>query len=172
MYMSLEKWKQIVGYNDYYVSNYGRVKSTKRKNAIILNGRDDGKGYLKVALYDSDGKAKELRISRLVAEHFINNKYNKEQVNHINGDKQDNRVCNLEWVTNLENTRHSFEHLDRASKMPTKKVAKVDLQDNIIIKYESIKDASICEGVHRQSISNTLRGISKSLKGYKWIYLN
>ena len=65
-------------------------------------------GYLKVGLADGLGGHKQLTIHRLVAKHFIPNPYDHPQVNHLNGNKQDNRVANLEWVSAMENTNHAL----------------------------------------------------------------
>ena len=115
-----EEWKDIEDYPNYQISNFGRVKSkeryTKAKDNEIIHRKDkmlrsqtDTKGYKYVRLYNSKGfKAK--KIYRLVAEHYIPNLDSKPQVNHINGDKADNRVENLEWCTDLENKHHAIEN--------------------------------------------------------------
>lgn len=107
-----EIWKPIEGFPKYKVSNLGRVKSLGFINnlghfrkGIILKPWDDGKGYLKVQLHK-----KSFRVHRLVAQEFIPNPENKPQVNHKNGIKSDNRVENLEWVTNAENTQHAYDN--------------------------------------------------------------
>jgi len=104
-----EEWRDIVGYEGLYqVSNLGRVKSFRRVKPFILGIRLRC-GYNRVALY-KDGGVKNITVHRLVAQAFINNKYNKPLINHKNGVKIDNRVKNLEWCTHKENTIHSFEN--------------------------------------------------------------
>lgn len=88
----------------YSVSNLGRVRNNKTNK--ILSPRNLC-GYQRVSFY-VDGKPTDLRIHRLVAKAFIPNPENKPQVNHINGNKGDNHVNNLEWRTNGENIRHAF----------------------------------------------------------------
>ena len=90
----------------YSVSNFGRVRNNKTNK--ILSPRNL-QGYQRVAFY-VDGKPTDFRIHRLVAKAFIPNPENKPQVNHINGDKTDNRVENLEWVTNSENIKHAINN--------------------------------------------------------------
>ena len=102
-----EEWKRILNFEDkYLISNYGRVKSIIF-NTKILRPRIDKKGYIHYAL-KKNGKTKEMKAHRLVALHFIPNFYNKLQVNHIDGNKQNNNANNLEWCTNGENQKHSY----------------------------------------------------------------
>lgn len=111
-YAEPEIWKDIEGYNgDYQISNRGRVKSlkcnsgSKESPPYILKDKKDH-GYRRIALYKNNNP-KFYRIARLVAMHFVSNPKNKSQVNHINGDKTDDRAINLEWTTPKENTRHA-----------------------------------------------------------------
>ena len=103
----VEIWKDVIGYEGYYqVSNLGRVKRVNGKKEHILNG---GLGtYIGVSLC-IDGKVKQYGVHRLVAQAFIPNPENKPQVNHINGDKYDNRVENLEWTSASENSLHAWK---------------------------------------------------------------
>lgn len=105
----MEKWIKVKGYETAYeVSNHGNVKSIKHN--IILKGRDDGRGYLKVALY-KNGIAKNFRIHRLVLQHFsINDDKAKIYVNHKDLDKSNNTLENLEWCTAKENMLHSHSN--------------------------------------------------------------
>ena len=113
--MDNEKWKDIEGYEGLYqVSNLGRVKSLKRVirrkdgNNItysekILSPRDNGKGYKKVCL-NKNGISKNYAIHRLVLETFEpNHDICKKEVNHIDENKHNNYLLNLEWVTSKEN---------------------------------------------------------------------
>ena len=104
-----EIWKAIKNYSAYMVSNYGRVKSfIIHKDGKLLNTSVANRnGYVGVHLY-KDGKKTQFSVHRLVAEAFIPNPKNKPQINHLNGDKTDNRVDNIEWATASENTKHSF----------------------------------------------------------------
>lgn len=101
-----EKWVIIGDYPDYQVSNLGRVKSIKFGKERILGGSTDKDGY-KILLCRKNGKYKGYKIHRLVALYFINNPRNKPQVNHLDSDKTNNNVLNLEWCTNDENVHHA-----------------------------------------------------------------
>lgn len=115
----MEIWKSIKDYPDYEVSSYGRVRSIDRyitnslnrtifyKSKILKFSHNNKTGYNQVALYKNK-KIKTFSIHRLVAETFIPNPNNYLEVNHIDGDKTNNHVENLEWVTRKENITHAI----------------------------------------------------------------
>lgn len=116
-----EIWKNINGYEGFYcVSNMGRVKSVKRlirrndgtiqkTRSHILRLHQTGNGYYQVQL-SKNNKSKYLLVHRLVAEAFLSNPENKKQVNHKDGNKKNNNVDNLEWMTCSENALHAFSN--------------------------------------------------------------
>lgn len=111
--LNIEIWKPVIGYEtNYEVSNFGNVRSlNKRGNNYhhILSAHLQGnKKYLQVNLWLKN-KTKKKRIHRLVAEAFIPNPNNLPEVNHIDGNRYNNHVSNLEWVTSSENKLHAFK---------------------------------------------------------------
>lgn len=115
-----EVWKDIHNYEGcYQISSFGRVKSLDRTNSRgrklnkrLMRSSLDSYGYRHINLY-KNGTIQNFTIHRLVARTFIENLENKEQINHKDGDKQNNNVVNLEWATSSENIRHSFDKLNR-----------------------------------------------------------
>jgi hypothetical protein len=122
--MSLEQLRTIKGYDNYMVSSWGKVYATRvvwKATQLIDNSaevfypdsvrqelkpEETSKGYLRVDLYDKNGNRKHFKIHRLVAQAFIPNPENKPQINHIDGNKHNNSITNLEWVTDAENKEH------------------------------------------------------------------
>lgn len=103
----MELWKDVNGYEGLYqVSNQGRVKSIRSNK--IHKKRLTHDGYVKATL-TVNYKSKDFRVHRLVAEHFIPNPESKETVNHIDGNKENNNMDNLEWATRSEQNLHSYK---------------------------------------------------------------
>lgn len=119
-----EIWKPIPGYPKYQASTLGRIRSIERELTVydpsqdhfykvirgqyILKPHPNWRGYLRVDLRSTDRKTGRVEcVHRLVALTFIPNPNNYAQVNHINPDKNDNSVNNLEWCTNLHNNQHA-----------------------------------------------------------------
>lgn len=171
-----EIWKDIEGYEGLYqVSNLGRVKSLEKniwnghsfrtKKEFIFVGGKDKRGYLYVIL-SKNGVKKIFKLHRLVAFSFIPNLYNKQEVNHINGIKTDNRVENLEWCTHKENIQHACKNGLRCYK----KINQYDLQGNLIKSWKSITEASNTLNINYISILNCCKNKTKKSHNYIWKY--
>ena len=132
-----EIWIDIEGFEDYMISNEGRIKSRINVKAnplfppyILMTPAKRSGGYLGVDLWNK-GVMKKKLIHRLVAEAFIPNPNNKPEANHLFGEKWDNRASVLEWATKSENIRHSFDVLGRdiVNRIATKEMVFFTLQN-------------------------------------------
>lgn len=103
-----EIWKPVVGYEGYEVSNLGRVRSFKHGRERIMKLTSNGRGYMQLELC-RNGEIKHHTVHRLVAQAFIPNPENKRDVNHIDGNKLNNHIENLEWATPHENNLHAYK---------------------------------------------------------------
>ena len=160
-----EIWKQCTVSAFYEISNYGRVKQirsiTKSKHPIprITPQRLDGKGYCTCSLITTDSKCSNgFKVHRLVGFCFIENSNNLEQINHINGQKTFNVVYNLEWISNLDNMRHSYKIGLREDSSKGEMNGRSILSEKDVIKiYENLEFKTINEhmkeyGVERSTI--------------------
>lgn len=181
----IEEWKDIEGYaGRYQVSSLGNfVSITKRSGRKTMRGSLDTKGYVKITLY-KNGARHTQGAHRFVAQAFIPNPENKTQVNHLDGDKQNNAVSNLEWCTNAENQQHKFHVLgykipeERLAQMWEKALPKsVEASRKPIFceetkeRFNSIKEAVAKYGTTPSNFSRALLR-KKTAAGYHWRYAN
>ena len=166
-----EEWKDIVGYEGLYqVSNLGRIKALERKYkhrtypSIILKLREDTHGYLQTFLYKKNIR-KTYLVHRLVAVAFIKNPNHYDEVNHIDEDKTNNKLSNLEWCNRNYNVNYGNRTLKTA-----KKIEQYDLNNNFIKAWNSIAEASRKLKVASSGISACCIGINKTCGGYIWKY--
>lgn len=163
--MDGEIWKDVVGYEgQYQVSSLGRVKSLKlysQTHHRILRQSHTGNGYLTVKL--NNRGIKNIRVHRLVAMHFIPNPKNLSEINHIDEDKNNNIVANLEWCDRKYNVRYG----NRTEKVAQKNrnradqslpVAQIDENGNVIMQFPSIAEAGRYYNCRPSSIGRVCHG--------------
>lgn len=187
----MEIWKDIIGYEGYYqISSLGNVRSLDRFDGVhnrkgsILRPRLKKNGYLQVGLR-KHMERKWIGIHRLVAIHFIENPDNKPQVNHIDGNKQNNTVENLEWATEKENQNHAAR-IGLRNNMPkgkdhsnygkygadsrsAKPVIRRDPKTGETKLYKA-KILAQDDGFDVTSISKCCHGKLNTHKGYEWYF--
>ena len=147
--------KDIKGYEGLYaVTPEGEVYSYKSKK--FLKPKANSKGYLCVKLY-RDGQKKTYKVHRLVAEEYIPNPNNLPQVDHINEDKTNNCVNNLQWITNRNNCRKS----------KNKPILQYTMEGEFVREWECAADVG---REVKSNIRHCLKGKTKSAYGYKWFY--
>lgn len=160
-----EEWRDILGFEELYqVSNFGNVRTVKNGEAE-MSQQENRNGYMTVHLRNK-GVERRAMVHRLVAEAFIPNPDGLRDVNHKNGNKSDNRVENLEWVSHSDNMTHSFRELGKN----VRHIVQLDLDNNFIERWNSIIEASEATGICRTDIGECCRGNRKHTKGYKWKY--
>lgn len=175
----MEEWRNIPGYEGLYqVSNYGNVKSLDRistdgKNlkGIILQFGKTKSGYSQVCLC-KNGQTKWMLVHRIVATMFISNPHNLPEINHIDENKGNNHVQNLEWCTRDYNNRYSDVYkkgLAASIGSTSKSIAQ--LKDGVILRvFSSIREAERVTGIQHESISACCRRKRKTAGGYEWAF--
>lgn len=164
-------WKDIPGTEgEYKISNHGKVMTAK--TGRILAPAIDERGYERVCLFKMD-RRRRYKVHRLVAITFIPNPNNKEQVNHKDGNKRNNSVDNLEWVTNDENMTHSratglHDNHKAWCDSHKKRIIATHIKSGEEIAFDSILAAKKALGTTH--IQEVLRGLRYEAKGYTFRY--
>ena len=150
---------EIKDFPSYYIDEYGYIYSGE----IGGSTRIDTKGYEIIDL-NKDGKRYTKRVHRLVAEAFLPNPLNLPVVNHIDSNRLNNCVDNLEWVSYTDNNRHAVIH---GNHNMSKRV--IQIEDNIV--YFSVREASRATGISRKRITTCCNGKREEAGGFRWEYL-
>lgn len=162
-----EVWKDIPNYEGHYqASNLGRIKSLKRKGRILKQGISHN-GYLSVVL-SKNGKVKTYRVHRLICNTFIDNHFNKPEINHIDGNKKNNKISNLEWCTCSENMIHAYSTGIFKASGPKKNINQFNINGTFIRKWNSQSEAAKQLNIHQSAISNCCNQKVKTVGGYVW----
>lgn len=165
-----EIWKNVTisPYSDYYmVSNLGNVKNISSNRILKQSKTKDG--YLMVVMC-VNGKTKTLTVHRLVAMSFIENPNNLPQVNHIDGNKKNNNVSNIEWCTAKQNMHHAVKSGLFEKRTGIRPVYQFSLDGKFIKKWESGMEASHYLGKKEQSIYKCCNNVMHSAHGFYWSY--
>lgn len=162
------KGKKISNFPNYLISKQGQVYSTKTNK--IRKIEINNNGYCRIRLMDIANKDKKFYVHRLVAEAYIPNPNNYNQVNHIDFNKHNNNVENLEWCNETMNMLHNAHNKPENSR----KVIQCDPLDKtkIIGIYNSIKEASIKTKINNTSIIHCCSGKYKKAGSFVWKYAN
>jgi hypothetical protein len=173
--MMEEIWKDIKGFEGLYkVSNLGRVLSLKKN--VIMKENISNSGYVFYGLY-KDGIVKSRFVHRLVAQTFIDNLENKIQVNHMDLNRKNNSIENLEWVTISENQKHSYKNSNRKSYMKgragklnhlSKEVVMCDNNGIEIKRFESQREAGRIMSINASHINNVIKNKRNHAGGFVW----
>lgn len=175
-----EIWRNIPNYEGYQVSNLGRVKSLERIDALghkrkekILKPQINDSGYYRIQLQKQSIR-KFYYVHRIVYEAFNGQIPEGLQVNHINEVKTDNRLSNLNLMTQKENINFGTG-IERRSKKQingkcSKSVLQYDLQDNFVKEYASTRQVERETGFSNGNIVNCCKGKLKTAYNYKWKY--
>lgn len=166
----MEAWKAIKGYEgEYSVSNYGRIRNDR--SGRITVGRDSGIGYKKIAFWRGNKPVGQAYVHRLVAGAFLSKGADDTEVNHKDGNRANNHVDNLEWVTSSGNTEHAVV---TGALLPWGKARKPIVATNIETGesryFDSISKAEIYYGTRH--IDSVLSGKRQTAKGHTFRYAN
>ena len=175
-----EIWKAVRGYEGFYqVSNEGRIRGvdrivrskgsgTRQYYGQILSTPVASNGYNIVTLYNNTGKRISASVHRIILDAFQPNNDPNLECNHINGNKNDNRLKNLEWVTHSENKLHAFATgLQKPVSEPFKKPV---IRDDGAV-FPSAKEAGEAIGGFGSMVSMVCRGVRNKYKGYGFRYI-
>lgn len=161
--MKQTEWKYIEDSDNAFVSSDGEIK----RHGTILKPKLDAEGYPRVFV---GGTIKRDRVHRFVAKYFIPNPYNKQFVNHKNGNKEDNKVSNLEWCTPRENTLLAAKNGQIRTGKMFQRIIAIDSMTEEEKPFESQAEAARVLGISNSEINKALRGKRKTSHGYKFRY--
>jgi hypothetical protein len=150
----------IKGHENYNITKDGKVINNKTN--VVLKQKIDRYGYYKVGL-SNNGKIKTIRVHRLLALTYLPNPENKCDVNHIDGNKSNNDLSNLEWATRSENIKHAFKNglkiiTNKQRLLLKERCSKRVLDTQTGIFYNSAVEASIILGINENTLYGYLSG--------------
>ena len=170
----MENWKLIKGFEDYKISDLGRVYSIKSEKMLSLETMNIG--YIRVQL-SRKGKAKKILVHRLVGAHFLKTKAQSKEINHKDEDKSNNAFENLEWCTHKENMNKGTVQKRKNGSTNYQKHSKIVYQFNLngvlVNKWNTVNDPKYF-GYSPGNISNCCNnkfGVKKNIyRNYIWSF--
>ena len=162
--IKIEKFVTIEGFYDCYsVSNKGRVKNNR--TGYILKNTLGADGYLSVLLSKNSKKAR-VRIHTLVANAFLLKDDNRKFVNHIDGDKTNNDVSNLEWCNRSENMVHALENNLITTKYSNKEIEVFTVRGDFVGRYESVSKCCEILNLNKSPVYRVIKGKARYHKNF------
>jgi hypothetical protein len=153
--MENKKQSSVIPNTNYSICIDGTL--INNKTGKVKKFTKDTNGYMKTQIW-TNGEKKNITQHRILAEAFIPNPMSKKEINHKNGNKQDNRIENLEWCSRSENMTHCYRELGKAAFKPTKFV----MNPSTGVVYSSVTEAASVLGISRSYLSNMLRGFQNN----------
>jgi len=159
--------RQIEGFDNYYITPDGKIYSEWYQQYLHTQINSDGYEYVTL----KNKKKKRFQIHSLVAKYFIGDiGESNDQINHIDHNRANNNINNLEYVTASQNGHHKF--INGRNAQMTRKIWQLDLDGNILNTYDSIADAARKNNLTYSSLGGAVQGRLKTLKGYRWQYFD
>ena len=174
-----EEWRPVDGHEGLYeVSNMGNMKSLNYKRTgkeKILKLRKNRDGYLVVSLC-KEGAMKSYYVHRIVATAFLENPEGYTEINHIDQDKTNNKVDNLEWCSRSYNCNYGTRNKRMAEKLTnnpkiSKPVIAIDMRTGLIVEFASVHEAERETGINIGNIIQCCKGKRNSAGGFYWMYV-
>ena len=169
----------ISDFPEYKINELGEVYSRYKFKTNIVTSEwrlvkpvlDKGVGYYLVTLVNAKTRVRKNQfIHRLLCQAFVPNPLNKPHVNHIDGNKQNNSLSNLEWATYKENAQHAVDTGLTTYTHCEKAVFQFDTEGNFIAEFKSLQEANDITGVAKQNISKVARGLRPRAGNFVWKY--
>lgn len=167
--MGIPKYMPVQEFPWYLACSDGYVINTDTGHVLV--GSLKKTGYVELLMVDADGNPHYRLLHRIIAKAFIENEENKPEVNHIDGNKCNNRADNLEWVTREENLRHAYEIGLMPNDTTPKAVIATSMDTGEQMKFPSIYKAARFFGISQGNICMCCKGIRPHANGYYWRYV-
>ena len=165
----MTKYKYLEGFSRYQICSDGYILN--RETGYVLYGNKKKSGYYEVILVDDNGGRHFFLVHRLIAAAFLGAPKDGEEVNHIHGDKSNNSVDNLEWVSHADNLAHAFETGLRDNDVSPKAVKGTNIETGEQVTFPSIYKAARFMGISQGNICLCCKGVRPSASGYIWEYV-